>query len=149
MIAFLHGPFAVSASPVALSCPVMGVAVPAGFPSPAEDWAEDRLDLNRRFIAHPESTFFFRVSGDSMVSPDPCRTIADGATLVVDCRREARHDDIVVAVIDNDFTVKRLYARGQRLALIAENPAFPPIVLCEEQELSIWGVVVAWFMEPR
>ncbi|SFN44497.1 DNA polymerase V [Formivibrio citricus] len=110
---------------------------------------EDRVDLNRRFVPHPEATFFFRVCGDSMVSPIAERSIPDKATLIVDRSREAKHDDIVVAILNDEFTVKRLYRRGNRLALIAENPAYPPIVLNEEQELSIWGVVTAWIMEPR
>ena len=71
------------------------------------------------------------------------------ATLIVDRALSAKHDDIVVAVIDSDFTVKRLYCRNKRLALIAENPAYPPIVIGDEQELSIWGVVTAWIVRPR
>lgn len=149
MADFLLGPVSASPNPAGMALPVIGVSIPAGFPSPAEDWFEERLDLNERYVRHPESTFFFRVSGDSMQSHDPARSIADGATLIVDRRREARHDDIVVAVLDNDFTVKRLHARGSRLALLAENPAYPAIELREEQELTIWGVVTAWIMEPR
>lgn len=116
---------------------------------PADDWVEDRVDFNQRFVPHPEAAFFFRVCGDSMVSPIAERSIPDKATLIVDRSREAKHDDIVVAILNDEFTIKRLYQRGNRLALIAENPAYPPIVLNEEQELSIWGVATAWIMEPR
>ncbi|MBE9610025.1 LexA family protein [Chitinilyticum piscinae] len=140
----LLGPFAAASTPPARQFPLAGVRVPAGFPSPAEDWAEERVDLNRRYVPCPEATFLFTVGGDSMAGPDPQRCIPDGATLIVDRSRSAAHNDIVIAVIDGDFTVKRLYRRGQQLALLAENPAYPPIRLGDEQELVIWGVVTAW-----
>ena len=149
MSQFLSGPFSAAQSPAAYLLPFMSCKVSAGFPSPADDWVEDRVDLNQRFVAHPEATFFFRVSGDSMVSPTPERSIPNGAILIVDRAREARHDDIVIAVLDDEFTVKRLFRRGAQLALIAENPAYAPITLREEQELNIWGVVTAWIMEPQ
>lgn len=145
----LLGPLSAHTDPSRLLLPVMGGSVSAGFPSPAEDWVEDRVDLNQRYVHHPEATFFFRVNGDSMVSPSPERSIPNNATLIVDRSREAKHDDIVVAILDDEFTVKRLYRRGKRLALIPENPTYPPIVLNEDQELNIWGVVTAWVMEPQ
>lgn len=148
MSVLLLGPVPALPDPPEVWISAMGSSVSAGFPSPAEDWVEDRVDLNRRFVIHPEATFFFRVCGDSMVSPQPERSIPNNATLIVDRSREAKHDDIVVAILDDEFTVKRLYGRGKRLALIAENPAYAPIVLNEEQELAIWGVVTAWIMEP-
>ena len=149
MSLFLSAPVPATLEPSCCLIPIMGGSVSAGFPSPADDWIEDRVDLNQRFVPHPEATFFFRVCGDSMVSPMAERSIPDKATLIVDRSREAKHDDIVVAILNDEFTVKRLYRRGNRVALIAENPAYPPIVLNEEQELSIWGVVTAWIMEPR
>jgi len=149
MSLYLHPPAPAMPEPPLLLIPLMGVSVSAGFPSPAEDWAEERVDLNVRYVQHAEATFYFTVSGDSMVSPIAEHSIPDGATLIVDRALSAKHGDIVVAVIDNDFTVKRLYCRNKRLALLAENPAYPPIVLGEEQELSIWGVVTAWIVRPR
>lgn len=145
----LHPPIPAALEPRRLFLPVMGVSVSAGFPSPAEDWAEERVDLNQRYVQHAEATFYFTVSGGSMESPIAERSIPNGATLIVDRALSAKHDDIVVAVIDNDFTVKRLFCRGTRLALIPENPAYAPIVLTGEQELSIWGVVTAWIARPR
>ena len=145
----LHPPIPAALEPQLLLLPLMGVSVSAGFPSPAEDWAEERVDLNLRYVQHAEATFYFTVSGDSMVSPIAERSIPDGATLIVDRALSAKHDDIVVAVIDSDFTVKRLYCKGKRLALVAENPAYLPIVIGDEQELSIWGVVTAWIVRPR
>lgn len=149
MNSFLHGPFAAHPDPVLCCLPLVGVTVPAGFPSPASDWSEDRVDLNQRYVPHPEATFYFTVSGDSMMGPESGGSIPDGATLIVDRAREAEHGDIVVAVIDGDFTVKRLYRRSGRLALIAENPAYSPLVLGDEQELLIWGVVTAWIARPQ
>jgi len=145
----LSGPLSAHPDPSCLLIPVMAGSVSAGFPSPAEDWVEDRVDLNQRFVHHPEATFFFRVNGDSMTSSIPERSIPNNATLIVDRSREAKHDDIVVAILDDEFTVKRLYRRGKRLALIAENRAYPDIVLNEDQQLNIWGVVTAWIVEPR
>lgn len=145
----LLGPLSMHTDPSCFMIPVMGGSVSAGFPSPAGDWEEDRVDLNQRYVQHPEATFFFRVNGDSMVSQTPERSIPNNATLIVDRAREAKHDDIVVAILDDEFTVKRLYRRGKRLALIAENPAYSDIVLNEEQQLNIWGVVTAWIVEPR
>lgn len=84
-----------------------------------------------------------------MVSPFPERTIPDGATLIVDRAREAKHDDIIVAVLEGDFTVKRLYHRNNKLALIAENALYPPLVIKESQELTVRGVVTAWIVEPQ
>ncbi|QLI81693.1 translesion error-prone DNA polymerase V autoproteolytic subunit [Chitinibacter fontanus] len=148
MASFLSGPWAAQASPVSYELPFIG-SVSAGFPSPAADWSEERVDLNLRYISHPEATFYFTVSGDSMVSVNPERSIPDGALLIVDRALAAQHNDIVVAIVDNDFTVKRLFQRQQRLALLAENPAYAPIILGDEQELVIWGVVRAWIVEAR
>lgn len=149
MTQFLHGPCAAILEPPRMRLPIMGGSVSAGFPSPADDWVEDRVDLNQRYVQHPEATFFFRVSGDSMTSVHPERSIPNGATLIVDRAREAKHDDIVVAILDDDFTVKRLYRRGNKLALIAENPAYSTLMLNEGQELNIWGAVTAWIVEPQ
>lgn len=144
-----HGPIPAELAPPIVLLSIMGGSVSAGFPSPAEDWVEDRADLNQRYVHHPEATFFFRVCGDSMVSPDPERSIPNSAHLIIDRSLEAKHNDIVVAILDDELTVKRLYRRGGKLALIAENAAYPPIVLNEGQELNIWGVVTAWIVEPR
>ncbi|WP_373973655.1 translesion error-prone DNA polymerase V autoproteolytic subunit [Chitinibacter sp. SCUT-21] len=148
-MSLLFGPYPAQPNAAPCALPLIGVAVPAGFPSPAADWVEDRVDLNRRFITHPEATFYFTVAGDSMVSAHAERSIPDGALLIVDRALAAQHNDVVVAVLDGDFTVKRLYRRGAKLALLAENPAYTPIVLGDEQELAIWGVVRAWVVESR
>ncbi|GHD59909.1 LexA family protein [Jeongeupia chitinilytica] len=149
MIPELIGPIPAHDSPPPCALPLADVLVPAGFPSPAEDHAEERCDLNMYFIDRPEATFFFRVAGDSMVSDDPQRSIPPGALLVVDRSLEASHGDVVVAAIDGDFTVKRLFSRAGKVALVANNKAYPPIVLGDEQELSVWGVVTGWAMKSQ
>ncbi len=112
--------------------------VPAGFPSPADDYLEGELDLNELLIQHPAATFFVRLAGDSMIKAG----LLDGDILVVDRAVKARHRQIVVAVVDGEMTVKRLYSHGGRVELHPENPAYKPILIGEDRELTIWGVVV-------
>lgn len=113
--------------------------VPAGFPSPAEDYVEGTLDLNEHLIVHKEATFFVRVRGDSMAGAG----IRSGDLLVVDRAREAQDGDIVIAVIDGELTVKRLHMRAGRISLAPENPCYRPIELKDGQELTVWGVVTS------
>lgn len=110
---------------------------PAGFPSPAADHTRKRLDLNDHLIRNKEATFIFKVKGDSMINAG----IYQGDALVVDRSIEARHNNVVVAEFNNEFTVKRLYKRGSVVKLIAENNLYPPILIRDDEELSIWGVV--------
>lgn len=126
-----------SASPVKL--PLFGHKVRAGFPSPADDYVEAWLDLNEHLIEHKEATFFVQASGDSMIGAG----IQEGNLLVVDRALEAKHGDIVIAVIDGELTVKRLEKRRGKIRLIAENPAYAPIELKDGQELTVWGVVTS------
>jgi DNA polymerase V len=109
----------------------------AGFPSPADDFAVKRQDLNDLLITHPAATFFWRVRGTSMQGAG----IADGDILIVNRALDPVHGDIVVAEIDNDFTVKYLHRRGGKVKLAAADPTFPDIVPREGQTLSICGVV--------
>ncbi len=111
--------------------------VPAGFPSPAADYAYKSIDLNEHLIRNKEATFVFRVKGDSMSGVG----INEGDELLVDRSIEARQGYIVVAVLNGDFTVKRLHQRSGVVKLIAENPRYAPIVLKDGQELMVWGVV--------
>jgi DNA polymerase V len=128
----------VSARRIARALPFFLSRVPAGFPSPADDYLESELDLNELLIQHPAATFFVRLAGDSMVNAG----LFDGDILVVDRAEPASHGRIVVAVIDGDMTVKRLYSQGARVELRPENPAYTPIVFDEGRELVIWGVVI-------
>ena len=121
-----------------LALPLAGERVAAGFPSPADDYVDVGIDLNDQLIRHPSSTFFPRVSGDSMTGAG----IHDGDLLVVDRSLDPRPGRIVVAVLDGAFTLKRLM-RGQRgLQLEAANPAYEPI-LVDADQVAIQGKLVA------
>ena len=111
----------------------------AGFPSPAEDLGSQRIDLTQVLITHPQATFMLRAQGHSMVEAG----IFDGDILVVNRAIPPRHRHIVVAVVDGDFTVKRLYQLGGRIKLQAANPTFPDIAPKDGQLLEVWGVVTA------
>lgn len=117
--------------------PLLLNRVPAGFPSPADEYAETALDLNTYLIRNKTATFFFRVIGDSMTGAN----IHDGDLLVVDRSIEPKHGHIVLAVINNEYTVKRLYSLNGVIELHAENPAYAPIRFQEHDELQVWGVV--------
>jgi len=119
--------------------PIYSHSISAGFPSPADDYIEDRLDLNELLINNKAATFFLRVKGDSMVNAG----IHHGDIIVVDRSLQAGHRSIVVAVLDGELTVKRLITQNDSAELHAENPEYPPIRLQEGQELSIWGVVTS------
>jgi len=109
---------------------------PAGFPSPAQDHAVQRIDLNAALIRHPVATYFVTVKGDSMRDAG----IEDGNRLVVDRAVTPEHGHIVVAVVDGELTVKRLYRKNGVVKLVAANPTFPEIRMREDSDLQIWGV---------
>ncbi|MFA5172227.1 MAG: translesion error-prone DNA polymerase V autoproteolytic subunit [Sulfuriferula sp.] len=117
--------------------PVMSHTIPAGFPSPADDYVEDRIDLNTHLINHREATFILRVSGWSMINAG----IHDGDEIIVDRALNAVHGNIVVAIINNELTVKRLHKTSTEIRLVPENPEFKDIIIGAEEELTIWGVV--------
>lgn len=124
-----------------LPLPIDEVRVSAGFPSPAADYADKRLDINEYLVRNPVSTFFFSVEGDSMQGAE----IFDGDILVVDKSIRPRHGQIVIAFVDGLRLVKRLYRRAGRVALLAENSLYPPLEINEGMELLIWGVVTGKF----
>ena len=111
----------------------------AGFPSPAEDLGAQRIDLTQVLITHPQATFLLRAQGHSMMDAG----IFDNDILVVNRAVKPRHKHIVVAVVDGEFTVKRLYQLNGRIKLQAANPTFPDIVPHDGQLLEVWGVVTA------
>ena len=112
--------------------------VTAGFPSPAEDYIDIGIDLNEQLIENPSSTFFLRVSGQSMTGAG----IYDGDLLIVDRSLNARPGQIVIAILDGDFTVKQLtYHQGQ-IYLEAHHPNYPSIDLRNYGEVQIWGVAI-------
>lgn len=113
------------------------VTVPAGFPSPAADYAEGPLDLNHHLNPRPAATFFVRVSGDSMIGAG----IHSGDLLIVDRSVTPKHGNVVIAVLNGELTVKRLQKEGCHLALVPENPDYPTIEIAEGMDFEIWGVV--------
>lgn len=113
--------------------------VRAGFPSPAEDFTVNRLDLTQLLVTHPQATYLLRVSGASMHDAG----IDDGDILLVDKAIKPKHGDVVVAVVDGEFTVKTLYQRAGRLKLKAANPTFADIVPKDGQTVEVWGVVTS------
>ncbi|MBP9855522.1 MAG: translesion error-prone DNA polymerase V autoproteolytic subunit [Candidatus Omnitrophica bacterium] len=112
--------------------------VPAGFPSPADDYIEKSLDLNEYLINHPESTFFVRVKGDSMINAG----IQNGSVLIVDRSLEAINNKIVVAILNGEFTVKRIKKYNGSISLVPENPNYSPIEVTNNMDFEVWGVVV-------
>jgi DNA polymerase V len=120
-----------------LMFPLYGCTVKAGFPSPADDYIETYLDLNSHIIQHPAATFFLTASGDSMINAG----IASGDILVVDRSIEPVHDKIVIAAINGELTVKRLFKEHGQVRLLPENNKYQPIDITDEQDLVIWGVV--------
>ncbi len=111
----------------------------AGFPSPANDYFERSLDLNEHLIKNPSATFFVEIQGDSMIGAG----IHSGDILIVDRSLEAANNKIIVAVINGEFTVKRLYWKNGTVRLMAENPNYNPIEINEGTEFEIWGVATA------
>lgn len=110
----------------------------AGFPSPADDYLDKKLDLNEHLIKHPVATFFVKVKGDSMIKAG----IHSGDILVVDRSLEPKDKSVVVAVINGDFTVKRIRKRGSKLFLDPENDSYAPIEISNEMDFEIWGIVI-------
>jgi len=121
----------------AMELPLYASGVSAGFPSPADDYVDVKLDLNKHLIQHPSATFYVKVKGNSMEDAN----IKDGDMLVVDRSLEARHKDVVVCILEGEFTVKRLIKEGQHIILQPENKAYQPIKVNPEMDFAIWGVV--------
>ncbi|MEX3002924.1 translesion error-prone DNA polymerase V autoproteolytic subunit [Serratia sp. T13T92] len=131
--------FAPTPTPEKLYLPLFSDRVPAGFPSPAQDYVHARIDLNEYCISHPNATYFLYASGESMLEAG----ITDGSMLVVDCSIGAEHGDIVIASVGGEFTVKRLCLRPV-VQLEPMNPNYQPIPLHDgAEDLDIVGVVVS------
>ena len=125
--------------PAALPVPLLGRLLPAGFPSPADDYLDGEIDLGAFLIERPASTFLMRVAGESMRNAG----ILDGDLVVVDRSVAPQSGHVVVGVMDGEMTLKRFRRlKNGRAALQAENPDFPEFVIGEEIPAEIWGVVV-------
>lgn len=117
--------------------PIFSSSVQAGFPSPADDYIEGKLDLNEHLIKHPTATFFVRAAGESMTKVG----IHHGDILIVDRSLEAKHGKIVIAAIDGELTVKRLNKSSKGTYLMPENDKYKPIEITDINDVVIWGVV--------
>ena len=112
-------------------------SVSAGFPSPADDFIDTKLDLNEHLIRHPSATFFVRASGDSMIGAG----IHSGDILIVDRSLEAANNAIVIAALEGELTVKRFKKKNGRVFLLPENKEYKIIDITHNETFSIWGVV--------
>ena len=111
--------------------------ISAGFPSPADDFKETRISLDKELVKNKEATFYARVSGDSMIEAG----LDDGDLLVIDRSLNPENGKIAVCLVDGEFTVKRIKKEKNKFYLIPENKQYKPIELKEENELIIWGIV--------
>jgi DNA polymerase V len=120
-----------------IELPLVEATISAGFPSPADDYSEARLDLNKELISNESATFYARVRGDSMTLAG----ISDGDLLIIDKSKTPANGSIVVCLIDGEFTVKRLQKKGNQFYLMPENDNYQPIKIKPENDVTIWGVV--------
>ena len=118
--------------------PLLAGLVSAGFPSPADDYTEESIDLNEHLITNPFSTFFLRVKGDSMINSG----IYDKDLIIVDKSLTPKPGNIVIAMIEGEFTVKRFSIKNNKLYLKAENHNYPDFNFEDYSDIHIWGVVI-------
>jgi DNA polymerase V len=120
-----------------MAVPVYYWHVSAGFPSPADDFLERPLDLADLLVSDPTATYAIRIRGDSMVGDG----IYDGDIAVVDKGLEATHNDIIIARLNDAFTIKRFVQEGGITALLPSNPHYQPLLITQETDFEVWGVV--------
>ncbi len=120
-----------------LELPVISSGISAGFPSPAMDFIDLSIDMNKHLIKHPSATFYGRVKGVSMKDAG----IGDGDLLVIDKSIQPTNDKIAVCYIDGDFTVKRIKIENECIWLIPENETYKPIKVTSDNDFIIWGIV--------
>lgn len=130
---------------VSLVLPVAEGGICAGFPSPAQDYVESGIDLNRELVKNPAATFFGRVSGDSMTGAG----IEDGDLIVIDKSLEASEGDIAVCFLDGEFTLKRIHIEKDVLWLMPENPKYKKIRVTADQHFMVWGIVTYSIKDVR
>ena len=111
--------------------------IKAGFPSPAEDYISDTLDLNKHLVSHPTSTFYARVVGDSMIEEG----IEENDMLVVDRSLEPEDGDLAVCCLDGEFTLKRINISKGSITLMPSNQHYEPIVVEPDDDFTVWGIV--------
>ncbi len=128
-----------------LALPYAEEGIKAGFPSPAQDYMELAIDLNKELIPHPYSTFYGRVVGDSMKDEG----IEQGDILVIDKSLEPMDNDLAVCFIDGEFTVKRIRIETDAVYLVPSNPAYPVIKVTAENDFLVWGIVTYTIKKNR
>lgn len=128
-----------------LPLPYADEGIHAGFPSPAQDYMELAIDLNKELIKHPASTFYGRVVGDSMKDEG----IEEGDILVIDKSLELMDDDLAVCFIDGEFTVKRVRLEPRAAWLVPSNTNYPPIKVTKDNEFMVWGIVTYTIKKNR
>lgn len=129
--------FYIPETSVYIKRPIVNEDIAAGFPSPAEDFKEIRISLDKELVQNENATFYARVRGNSMVDAN----IEDGDLLVIDRSVETRDGKIAVCMLDGEFTIKRLKVEHDCMYLMPENKKYAPIKVTEENELIIWGIV--------
>lgn len=128
-----------------VALPFADQGIQAGFPSPAQDYISESIDLNHELIHHPAATFYGRVSGDSMIGEG----IDSGDILVIDRSIEPADGDLAVCCLDGDFTLKRISLRGNDVWLIPSNEQFDPILVTPDSHFEVWGVVTYTIKQHR
>lgn len=128
-----------------VSLPYADQGIQAGFPSPAQDYISESIDLNREIVHHPASTFYGRVAGDSMIGDG----IDPDDIIVIDRSLEPRDGDLAVCCVDGEFTLKRIRLEDNRVWLIPANEAFDPILVTPDNRFEIWGVVTYTIKRTR
>ncbi len=128
-----------------LSLPFADTGIKAGFPSPAQDFMDLAIDLNKELVRHPASTFYGRVKGDSMIDAG----IHDGDILIIDKSLEPRSGDMAVCFIDGEFTIKYIKIEKKIIWLVPANEQYEPIRVTEENDFLIWGIVTYSIKKQR
>ncbi|MBR5898384.1 MAG: translesion error-prone DNA polymerase V autoproteolytic subunit [Muribaculaceae bacterium] len=125
--------------------PYANEGIQAGFPSPAQNYINESIDLNIELIKHPASTFFGKVSGDSMIEEG----IEEGDILVIDKSLEPINGDLAVCCIDGEFTLKRIEIEENRIKLMPSNATFKPIIVTPDDQFTVWGIVTYTIKKNR
>lgn len=120
-----------------MSLPLAESGIQAGFPSPAEDYITESLDLNQLLVRHPAATFYGRVWGDSMIDEG----IGPGDIIIIDRSLEPQNGDLALCCVDGEFTLKRVQFERNRVWLIPANEMYDPILVTPEREFEVWGIV--------
>lgn len=128
-----------------ISLPIANEGIKAGFPSPAQDFMDIAIDLNKELIKHPASTFYGRVRGDSMIDAG----VHDGDILVIDKSLEPRSGDMAVCFIDGEFTLKYIQIEKQLIKLIPANKNYPTLEVTPDNDFIIWGIVTYSIKKQR